>query len=197
MSAYIEDAKTIATIAASIAIVVDQLSGDKAIIGAANKYAKLLHDENVTSVNYRYSDDTKPDQIQVTAGDVEAARAQDLGTQLDAISSLVYQSCEHPQWVLSEANQTLQNYRLECIAPTEADDLPHNSGALIGSAVSDGRRSGFIVGVTESETRSYSLSAGLKKANSQPGFLLCGYQATTSKLWRARKTFGAVFISHG
>jgi hypothetical protein len=82
----------------------------------ANQIGELLHAENITSVNYRYGEGTKPhfamcewaafhpfSQVQI----IKAARC------------LRYQSCEHPGWETSDACKLLEE-----IIGRNTGDLP-------------------------------------------------------------------------
>ena len=131
MSAYIVETNEIATLAASIALVLgDNISPN--YFDTASQCADILHSENVISWNYRYKDNTAPEAINITAEHIETAKNWTLAEQFEAINCLVYQSCEHPEYKDSNAFKILARYRSECIAPTSSHDLPHNTGALIG-----------------------------------------------------------------
>lgn len=73
----------------------------------AEDVASMLYDENVASVRYRYADaDTSgmvPPVAPFTISDITRARRLSVVDALCALSSLEYQSCEHPEWKTSEA----------------------------------------------------------------------------------------------
>lgn len=158
MSAYIVETNEIATLAASMVIKLNGSAPDP--IAKAVEYATLLHHENVASVNARYSEATKPEAIGIIGPYFTAAKAWTMAEQLAAVDCLIYQSCEHSRWPNSAACLLLQRYRRECIAPTSAHDLPHNSGALIGSPVVDGGRNGFIVNANYDTPQTFMIGAG-------------------------------------
>ena len=153
MSAYIVETNEIATLAASIALVLSDGTSPQDL-------ADMLHAENVASVNHRYNENTAPEVIAVGAARFNQARAWAMADQLAAVDCLVYQSCEHSGWPTSAACLLLKRYRLECIAPTSAHDLPHNPGALIGSPVTQGHRNGFIVCAYSWGEKSRTIGAG-------------------------------------
>jgi hypothetical protein len=165
MSAYIVDITTIATLAASMTIKLNGTAPHP--LNTANNYAELLHAENVASVNYRYSENTAPESIEVTTEHFTAAKAWTMGQQLEVIWCIDYQSCEHPEWEGSQARATLARYRSECIAETHPNDLPHNPGGLLGLPVTDREhRPGFIVAVYNNPAETYTIGAAGMVKNS-------------------------------
>jgi hypothetical protein len=137
-------------------------------LNTANKYAELLHAENVASVNYRYTASDQPEHIEVTAEHFTAAKAWTLAEQLEAVGCLEYQSCEHPEWPISTAKQLLARYQSERIAETHPNDLPHNPGGLLGVAVAgQGHRPGFIVAVNNNAPTTYTIGAQGMQKNSR------------------------------
>ena len=82
---------------------------------SADRVGAMLWAQNVTSVNYRYSEDELEDFYQAPADllwRVQAARARlDPARVLGAIGCYEYQSCEGPGWRESEAYQYVEALR--------------------------------------------------------------------------------------
>lgn len=77
--------------------------------------ARLLFDENVASVRYRYADADEsgmiPDEAPFTMGDVRRAPRLSVGTALGALDCFEYQACEHDEWADSEARRFCDAFR--------------------------------------------------------------------------------------
>jgi hypothetical protein len=71
----------------------------------AKTIGDILHAENVTSVNYRYSESTRPNfELCEWAAFHPFSQVQ----IVKAVRCLDYQSCEHPTWQQSEAFKIVQ-----------------------------------------------------------------------------------------
>jgi hypothetical protein len=81
----------------------------------AEDVARLLYDENVSSVRYRYADADESGMVPpvepFTMRDVTRARRLATTDALCALSSLEYQSCEHPEWPTSEGQRFCEAFR--------------------------------------------------------------------------------------
>ncbi|MBK7005538.1 MAG: hypothetical protein IPH37_10690 [Burkholderiales bacterium] len=82
------------------------------VSGNERHTASMLHAENVKSVNYRYLQDA-PD-----SGIIYDHRAPELRPieVIKAIDCLAYQSCEHPDWELSAANELLKEIQRKAVS---------------------------------------------------------------------------------
>ena len=77
--------------------------GVRDVADRQREVAQMLHDENVTSVNYRYSDDVKPETV-AWDGNHNTLTAVEV---IKACQCLDYQSCEHDGWATSDAKAFL------------------------------------------------------------------------------------------
>lgn len=108
MSAYIVHDETIDMLASAAALynVTINLSGDRRLNGRTDtpKIAKILHAENVKSVNHLYRESTSADAYAFTRVTSESFTAVEV---LAAAAGLRYQSCEHPEYFTSDAAEVL------------------------------------------------------------------------------------------
>jgi len=80
---------------------------------AVKRYAAIMAQANIDSVNYRY-DESNPDEEEEFVQRVEAMAAAHNGMPLSnakawqLASSIEYQSCERPDWIESDAYWILQ-----------------------------------------------------------------------------------------
>jgi hypothetical protein len=81
----------------------------------AEDLARLLYDENVASVRYRYADADEsgmvPTEVAFTMSDIRRARRLTAADALCALASFEYQACEHPEWSDGEAARFCDAFR--------------------------------------------------------------------------------------
>lgn len=126
MSAYIVHDDTIDMLASAAALynVTITLAGDRRLNGRTDtrKIAKILHAENVRSVNHLYRETTSADVYAFTHVAAEAYTAVEV---LRAASGLRYQSCEHPEYHASDAAAVLETIERAAIRNLPGfDDAP-------------------------------------------------------------------------
>ena len=86
---------------------------EKMGVSGPDELGQILHDENVRSVNYRYDENTVPDQYKHTPMPVDDVSDETIDSLM---SNLDYQCCETNDWNSSRGN--------ECLAFMELDILP-------------------------------------------------------------------------
>ena len=86
----------------------------------ATSVAQELHEENVRSVNYRYTEQTTPETIATPAGGwlrfATEARRDGIGGIFKALDCYEYQSCETHDWEATEAYAFCQSLRGHLVA---------------------------------------------------------------------------------
>lgn len=98
MSAFVVDNRHIDLLVAAI------LRSEVVFESDADHVGTVLLAENYASVNYRYSEDEKPDSYHYTPFPLEfAGRPDGYLVLLKAVVGYQYQACEHPGWESSDA----------------------------------------------------------------------------------------------
>jgi hypothetical protein len=109
MSAYIVHDETIDMLASAASlynVTINLAAGERRLNGRTDtpKIAKILHVENVRSVNHRYTETASADDYAFTRVAAEAFTAVEV---LAAAAGLRYQSSEHPEYFTSDAAEVL------------------------------------------------------------------------------------------
>lgn len=135
MSAYIMNDDEINAIV-SYFIDPNHITGEGAWLRIGDKYdylnahnsadvAKILHDENVRSVNNRYGDDT-PSSYEFEY--IPSARKRPMGNIIGALDCLEYQSCETEDWHTTNAWAIIQGLRKHLLKTVAEQDDTYTWG---------------------------------------------------------------------